>query len=64
MECFQCQLIELIEANNRAIELEREKSELHDLMTRYASEIRELKNQVAELNREKNDSLGSHEEIP
>jgi hypothetical protein len=41
MEYFQAQLIE---ANNRAIELEREKGELHDLMARYAAEIRELKN--------------------
>lgn len=61
MEYFQGQLIE---ANNRVIELEREKGELHYLMARYAAEIRELKNQVVELNREKNDSLGSHEEIP
>jgi hypothetical protein len=32
-------------------------------MEKYAKEVHDLKNDVAELNREKNDSLGSHEGI-
>jgi hypothetical protein len=33
------------------MDLEKEKMELTELMERYAAEIRELKNDVAELNR-------------